>query len=241
MKIIIISLLPEMFGSLINYGVLSKAFSSQDNQTQKIIFEFINPRDFVSNTHKTIDDRPFGGGPGMLMLAEPLAQSIELAKTKLPEAPVIYLSPQGEVFSQKMAENFSKDLIHKNSGLIFLCGRYEGIDQRVIDLLVDQEVSLGDFVLSGGELALMCLLDAVVRLIPGILGDEKSALEDSFSNPEGLLDCPHYTRPPIWRGLAVPEVLLSGHHENIKKWRAQEALKNTERKRPDLLKNFKNK
>jgi len=221
-----------MFQALVNYGVLSKIFSSQ-----KVILEFINPRNFVSDIHKTIDDRPFGGGPGMVMLAEPLAQSIESAKRQLPQAPVIYLSPQGEKFDQKMAENISGNLWNNQAGLIFICGRYEGIDQRVLDLLIDREISLGDFVLTGGELALMCILDAVLRLIPGVLGDAESALQDSFSNPEGLLDCPHYTRPPVWRGLAVPDVLLSGHHEKIKQWRYKKALEITEIKRPDIFKN----
>ncbi len=237
MRIIVITLLPEMFNALMDYGVLSRIFSAQ-----KVSLEFINPRDFVSDVHKTIDDRPFGGGPGMLMLAEPLAKSIELAKQKCPQAPVIYLSPQGEVFDQRRAEELSKNLIENSlnthAGLIFICGRYEGIDQRVLDCLVDREISLGDFVLTGGELALMCILDAVLRLIPGVLGDSESALQDSFSNSEGLLDCPHYTRPLIWRGLSVPEILLSGHHEKIKKWRHEKALEITEIKRPDIFKKF---
>lgn len=237
MRVIIITLFPEIFSSLINYGVLSRAFS-----TQKVSLDFINPRDFVFDTHKTVDDRPFGGGPGMVMLAEPIAQSIEQAKKILPDARVIYLSPQGKKFDQAMAEELIN--LGEKSDFIFLCGRYEGVDQRVLDSLIDFELSLGDFVLSGGELALMCILDAMIRLIPGVLGDSQSALEDSFSvslnnNQERVLDHPHYTRPPVWRGLPVPEVLLSGHHVNIQQWRREKALEITQKKRPDLLKKIK--
>ncbi len=237
MRVIIITLFPEIFSSLINYGVLSRAFS-----TQKVSLDFINPRDFVFDTHKTVDDRPFGGGPGMVMLAEPIAQSIEQAKKILPDARVIYLSPQGKKFDQAMAEELIN--LGEKSDFIFLCGRYEGVDQRVLDSLIDFELSLGDFVLSGGELALMCILDAMIRLIPGVLGDSQSALEDSFSvslnnNRERVLDHPHYTRPPVWRGLPVPEVLLSGHHVNIQQWRREKALEITQKKRPDLLKKIK--
>jgi len=237
LRVIIITLFPEIFSSLINYGVLSRAFS-----TQKVSLDFINPRDFVFDTHKTVDDRPFGGGPGMVMLAEPIAQSIEQAKKILPDARVIYLSPQGKKFDQAMAEELIN--LGEKSDFIFLCGRYEGVDQRVLDSLIDFELSLGDFVLSGGELALMCILDAMIRLIPGVLGDSQSALEDSFSvslnnNRERVLDHPHYTRPPVWRGLPVPEVLLSGHHVNIQQWRREKALEITQKKRPDLLKKIK--
>lgn len=225
MNIIVITLFPEIFKSLTDLGVLSKAFSSG-----LVNLSFINPRDFTTNNHKTVDDRPFGGGPGMVMLAEPLALSIESAKQLLPEAPVVYLSPQGKVFNQSQVQDFLDQ-----KSWIFLCGRYEGIDERLIENFIDLEISIGDFVLSGGELPLMCILDAMIRHIPGVLGDELSAVQDSFSsqNP-GLLDCPHYTRPPVWRGHAVPEVLLSGHHKNIEKWRTEKSKEATQRKRKDL-------
>ncbi len=223
MHVIVITLFPEIFKALTDQGVLSKAFSSG-----LVNLEFINPRDFTQDNHRTVDDRPFGGGPGMVMLAEPLARSIESAKEKLPHAPVVYLSPQGKVFNQAQVKFFLDQ-----KSWIFLCGRYEGIDERVLENLIDLEISIGDFVLSGGELALMCILDAVIRHIPGVLGDDLSAIQDSFSNPNqpDLLDCPHYTRPPIWRGHPVPTVLLSGHHKNIEQWRAEKSLEATQKKR----------
>lgn len=226
-QIVVITLFPEMFKALTDYGVISRAFS-----TQQVQISFINPRDFVTDNHKTIDDRPFGGGPGMVMLAEPLAQAIQAAKEKLPEASVVYLSPKGEIFNQSSVPK----LLEKKSW-IFLCGRYEGVDQRLLDHYVDAEISIGNFVVSGGELPLMCLLDAMIRHMPGVLGDELSALQDSFADPVNpdLLDCPHYTRPPVWRGHAVPEVLLSGHHKHIAAWRLEQSKLLT------LKKNTKNK
>ena len=223
MKIAVITLFPEMFTALTDQGVLSKAFANQ-----QVELSFINPRDFATDTHRTVDDRPFGGGPGMVMMAEPLAQATEAAKANLPNAPVIYCSPQGKPFQQATAEQMATQ-----AEFIFICGRYEGVDERFIDSFVDIELSLGDFVLTGGELAAMSMLDAVIRLIPGVLGHDDSAAQDSFS--AGLLDCPHYTRPEEWRGQKVPEILLSGHHANIEKWRAEQAKSATQKKRKDLL------
>jgi len=218
----IISLFPEMFLAL-NYGICHRA------QKQGLLtLEYINPRDFTKDIHRTVDDRPYGGGPGMLMKIEPLLASIMHAKVKHPQAKVLYVSPQGKRLQQQ-------DLVELSSSqsMIILCGRYEGIDQRLIDKHIDQEVSIGDYVLSGGELAAMVMVDAMTRLIPGALGHEQSAMEDSFMH--GLLDCPHYTRPEVFNDLKVPEVLLSGNHENIARWRLKQALGQTWLKRPDLL------
>jgi len=221
-----ISLFPEMFDSITQYGVVGRAIKN------KIVgLECINPRDFTQDRHRTVDDRPYGGGPGMLMKVEPLAKAIEAAKlsTKSPVASkVIYLSPQGK----RMSHGLLKDLTEQQH-LILLCGRYEGVDQRLIDNQVDLEISLGDFVLSGGELAAMTLVDAVTRLLPGVLGHSESAIEDSFE--DGLLDHPHYTRPESYQGSDVPTILLGGDHQAIADWRLQQRLGKTWLKRPDLL------
>jgi tRNA (guanine37-N1)-methyltransferase len=194
---------------------------------------FHDPREFTSDAHRTVDDRPYGGGPGMVMLAEPLRQAISKARQEQADAPgtsgpVIYLSPQGTKLTHGKVLELAKE-----PGLILLCGRYEGIDQRLIEREVDEEISLGDFVLSGGELAAMALIDAIVRQLPGALNDAESAQEDSFV--AGLLDCPHYTRPEVFENEQVPEVLLSGNHALIRRWRLKQALGRTWLRRPDLL------
>nr|WP_245551621.1 tRNA (guanosine(37)-N1)-methyltransferase TrmD [Gilvimarinus chinensis] len=187
-----------------------------------------NPRDFTQDKHRTVDDRPYGGGPGMLMKVQPLADAVDTAKRWATDARVIYLSPQGRVFNQAAASELAQ-----NGNLILIAGRYEGIDERLIARVVDEEWSIGDYVLSGGELPAMVLMDAVIRLLPGALGDAQSAVEDSFT--DGLLDHPHYTRPESLDGAEVPEVLLSGDHERIRRWRLQQALGRTWLRRPDLL------
>jgi tRNA (guanine37-N1)-methyltransferase len=196
-------------------------------------FSSWNPRDFATDKHRTVDDRPYGGGPGMVMMVEPLRQAIQAAKTQLgaqtaKKPKVICLSPQGRKLDQAGVEELAQA-----DSLILIAGRYEGIDERLLQLEVDEEWSIGDYVLSGGELAAMVLLDAVVRTLPGVLGHSQSAVEDSFV--AGLLDCPHYTRPENYEGLAVPNVLLSGNHEAIRRWRLQQSLGRTEQRRPDLL------
>lgn len=226
----IITLFPEMFTALTEYGVTGRAFKND-----KARLELWNPRDFTADKHRTVDDRPFGGGPGMLMKVEPLAKAIAAAKQasgKIGEdntvAKVIYLSPQGKPLKQQGV----KELAACNK-LILVAGRYEGIDERLIESVIDEEWSLGDFVLSGGEFAAMCFADAILRLQPGVLGHKDSAIEDSFS--DGLLDCPHYTRPETLDGTTVPAVLLSGDHKAIARWRHQQALGRTWQRRPDLL------
>lgn len=220
----IISLFPEMCRTVTEYGVTGRALERGLLQV-----DYWNPREFTTDAYKRVDERPYGGGPGMVILAEPLAQAIAAAKLKLgEETRVCYLSPQGETLQQtKVAE------VVAEKKLILLSGRYEGIDERLLQSMVDIELSLGDYVLSGGELAAMVIVDAATRLLPGALGHEHSAAQDSFSH--GLLDCPHYTRPEVWRGMSVPKVLLSGAHENIAKWREIQALGRTAERRPKLL------
>src|SRR5437868_2458131 len=190
-----------------------------------------NPRDFTDDNYRTVDDRPYGGGPGMVMLAGPMERTLEAAK-QAGGGRVVYLSPQGRKLDHRKVMEISKE-----SALTLLCGRYEGVDERLLEGRVDEELSIGDFVLSGGELAAMALIDAVVRQLPGALGDEQSAVEESFA--DGLLDCPHYTRPEVWpsgpAGKKAPDVLLSGHHENIRRWRLKQALGRTWLRRPELL------
>jgi len=220
----VVSLFPEMVGTIGEYGVVGRA-----EQRGLISLDVENPRDHTSDVHRTVDDRPYGGGPGMVMKFAPVAAAIDAAKGKLPEGcPVVYLSPQGQVFDQAMARRFAG-----LPGLVLLAGRYEGIDERLIESRVDAEVSLGDFVLSGGEIAAMAVVDAIVRLLPGVLGDDESAAQDSFM--EGLLDHPHYTRPEEIEGQKVPDVLLSGDHAEIAKWRYQQALGRSYLRRPDLV------
>jgi len=223
----VITLFESMFDGFIKEGVVGRAI-----QSELLSVDFFNPRDFTTDAHNTVDDRPFGGGPGMLMKVEPLQKAILAAKAQAGgEAKVIFLSPQGQTLAQKGVETLASE-----DKLIFICGRYEGIDQRVIEQFVDEQWSLGDFVLSGGEVAAMAFIDAISRQVPGVLGKQASALEDSFV--DGLLDCPHYTRPEELNGQAVPKVLLSGHHENIRKWRLKQSLGNTWINRPDLLSNL---
>ena len=224
MRLGIISIFPEMLQALTDYGVSGRAVSSGVVDVQAW-----NPRDFTIDRHQTVDDRPYGGGPGMLMKVEPLKQAIQAAKQQLgSQSKVIYLSPQGQTLTQEKAEQLAKE-----DSLIFLAGRYEGVDERLIQTQVDEELSIGDYVLSGGELAAMVVMDSIIRLVPEVLGHDQSAVEDSFV--DGLLDCPHYTRPEDYEGMVVPEVLLSGNHEKIKRWRLKQALGRTWQRRPDLL------
>jgi len=223
MRAAIVTLFPDMFAAISEYGVTGRAI-----RDGLVNLAFWNPRDFTRDRHRTVDDRPYGGGPGMLMKTEPAAEAIMAAKAALPSAKVIYLTPQGRVLDQAAINRLARQ-----EALILLCGRYEGIDERVIESQVDEEWSLGDYVLSGGEVAAMACLDAIIRLQPGALGHEDSAEEDSFM--QGLLDCPHYTRPEHYAGKSVPPVLLSGDHEAIRKWRLQQSLGRTWQRRPELL------
>ena len=220
----VISLFPDMFSPFTQQGVIGRAVKSG-----KISVDTFNPRDFTHDRHRTVDDRPYGGGPGMLMMVKPLTDAIHAAKNIGGEnSKVIYLSPQGKPLDQAGVKRLAS--IERT---ILICGRYEGIDERVIESHVDEEVSIGDYVLSGGELPAMVLMDAVARLVPGVLGHKASAVEDSFT--DGLLDCPHYTRPEVLEGQKVPEVLLSGDHEKIRQWRLMQSLGRTMQRRPDLL------
>ncbi|AZG12268.1 MULTISPECIES: tRNA (guanosine(37)-N1)-methyltransferase TrmD [Cupriavidus] len=228
MQFDVITLFPEMFRALTDWGITSRAAKQQ-----RYALRAWNPRDFTVDNYRTIDDRPYGGGPGMVMLAKPLEDAIDAAGAAQSDAGVarphvVLMSPQGATLTHAKVMELAQ-----RPGLVLLCGRYEAIDQRLIDRRVDEEISLGDFVLSGGELPAMALIDAVVRHLPGVLGDAQSAVQDSFVN--GLLDCPHYTRPEEYEGVRVPDVLLGGHHAEIEKWRRQQALANTARKRPDLI------
>lgn len=220
----VISLFPEMFSAITDSGITSRAIDSGLLKLQRW-----NPRDFTDDKHRTVDDRPYGGGPGMVMKVTPLRKALEAAKEALgADCKVIYLSPQGRQLDQAGVE-----LLASNEKMILVAGRYEGIDERVVNAEIDEEWSIGDYVLSGGELAAMVLIDAVVRQIPGALGHQQSAKEDSFA--EGLLDCPHYTRPEVLAGESVPDVLLSGNHENIRRWRLKQSLGRTLQRRPELI------
>jgi len=228
MQFDVVTLFPEMFAALTQSGITRRAFDRQ-----KCALSLWNPRDFTNDNYRTIDDRPYGGGPGMVMLAKPLEAAINAAKARqieleLPSPRVVYLSPQGRALTHQRVMQLVAE-----PGLVLLCGRYEAVDQRLLDRCIDEEISLGDFVLSGGELPAMALMDAVIRQLPGVLNDDTSAVEDSFVN--GLLDCPHYTRPEVYEGVAVPPVLLGGHHAEIEKWRRERALEVTAKKRPDLI------
>lgn len=227
MRFDVVTLFPELFVPFLTVGVTRRAFESRQVDVQ-----FSNPRDFAAGNYRRVDDRPFGGGPGMVMMAEPLDKAIDqIRSVRQDNAPVVLFSPIGKRLDHTAVQRWSG-----SSGAILLCGRYEGLDQRFIDAQVDEQISLGDFVLSGGEIAAMALLDAVARLQPGVLSDPDSHQFDSF-NPslDGLLDCPHYTRPEEWQGQQVPQVLLSGHHENIERWRRDQRLRLTALHRPDLL------
>ena len=222
-----ISLFPEMFDAILDHGITRRAL---DRGLYR--FKAWNPRDFTSDPHRTVDDRPYGGGPGMLMLAEPLDQAINTIEAELASEDlipwVLHFSPRGRPLThQRVME------LKQKPALVLLCGRYEGIDERLLQRRVDEEISLGDFVLSGGELPALALMDAIIRQLPGALNDADSAVEESFA--EGLLDCPHYTRPEVWQGVAVPKVLKGGHHAAIAEWRLQQSLKLTRQHRPDLL------
>jgi tRNA (guanine37-N1)-methyltransferase len=227
MRFDVVSIFPELFAPFLTSGITRRAYESA-----QVDVRLSNPRDFAAGTYRRIDDRPFGGGPGMVMMAEPLAQTLSHIRAQRADtAPVVLFSPIGRSLDHRTVSEFSG-----GPGAVLLCGRYEGLDQRFIDQHVDLQISLGDFVLSGGEIAAMALLDAVARLQPGVLSDPQSHHQDSF-NPalDGLLDCPHYTRPEDWNGQGVPEVLLSGHHVNIERWRREQSLALTARHRPDLL------
>lgn len=225
-----ITLFPEMFDSLTKQGVVGRAFTN----LQAVLHQ-VNPRQFTSDIHQTVDDRPFGGGPGMVMTYQPLADAVHAIREQYPEfeqAKVVLLSPLGQRFDQALAEQQANE----QTPIIFVCGRYEGVDQRFIDRFVDDQWSVGDMVLSGGELAAMTMMDAIIRLLPGVLGAGDSAVYDSFSSGrQGLLDCPHYTRPQEVDGLSVPKVLLSGNHSAIEAWREEQSMALTREWRPDLL------
>lgn len=223
MRIDVITLFPELVKQVIEYGVVGRAA-----EKGLIRLECWNPRDYTFDKHRTIDDRPYGGGPGMLLKVQPLQDAIQAVREKNPHGSLIYLSPQGKRITQKMLARLSGE-----KSVILLCGRYEGIDERLIEQQVDEEWSIGDFVMSGGELAAMAVIDASVRLIPGTLGRQQSAQQDSFS--EGLLDYPHYTRPQTINGVDVPSVLMQGNHQQIADWCKRQALGRTWLRRPDLL------
>lgn len=228
MQIQVVSLFPEMVNAVAEYGVVGRAV-----ERGLLTLAYCNPREFATDMHRTVDDRPYGGGPGMVMKYAPVAAAIAAAKAALPAGcPVICLSPQGRMFDQAAAKRYAN-----LPGLVLLSGRYEGLDERIIGSHVDEELSLGDFVLSGGEIAAMAVIDAVTRLLPGVLGDAESAQQDSFM--EGLLDCPQYTRPEEIRGQRVPDVLLSGDHARIARWRYKQALGRSFLRRPDLVRKLR--
>jgi tRNA (guanine37-N1)-methyltransferase len=223
LRVDVMTLFEPMFSALMEYGVTARAC-----ERQLLQMHFWNPRDHVQTQYKSVDDRAYGGGPGMVMMAPPLKACFEQAVSDGAARPLIYLSPQGQPLTQATV-----DQLAKSEGFTLLCGRYEGIDERFLRNHVDQEICVGDFVVSGGELPAMMLLDAVIRRLPGALNDERSSQNDSFMN--GLLDHPHYTRPEVVEGESIPDVLNSGHHEKIKQWRREQALIATAKKRPDLL------
>lgn len=224
MKIAIVTIFPEMFDTL-GFGVIGKALLNKH-----VDIRFYNPRDFTADRHRRVDDKPYGGGPGMVMKVEPIRNAVKAAKKDLKiEAKTIYVSPQGQRLDQPYVNKLAS-----RPGLIFIAGRYEGIDERVIQYDVDEEISIGDYVLTGGELPIMVVLDALIRRLPNVLGDEQSAEQDSFS--EGLLDYPHYTRPESIDGQKVPDILLNGNHLAIEDWRKKQSILQTLKKRPDLIK-----
>ena len=239
MFFVVISSMPQMFSAVTDFGITAKAIHNNH-----AVIHLINPRDFTTDNYRRIDERPFGGGPGMVMMAEPLKKAILTAKSLANDyflaqqkdlakviCPVIHLSPQGKTLSESLVV----DMANKFDGAILLCGRYEGIDQRILDCYVDMEISIGDYVLTGGELPAMVLMDSLIRRLPDVM-NQNSAIEDSFV--DGLLDCPHFTKPLSFDGQNVPDVLLSGHHKNIAKWRFLQQVKHTQAKRPDLWEKF---
>lgn len=221
----ILTLFPEMINQTLSHSIIGRAVKDGI-----IDIDAVDIRDFSKDKHRHVDDYPYGGGAGMVMQSQPIYDAYSNVKSKAGDMRVVYLTPQGRKFDQRIAEELSKE-----RNLMLLCGHYEGIDERVIEEIVTDEISIGDFVLTGGELAAMCVIDAVARLIPGVLNKEESFENESFS--DGLLEYPQYTRPPVFMGNAVPDVLLSGHHANIDKWRREKSLERTYLKRPDLLKN----
>jgi tRNA (guanine37-N1)-methyltransferase len=236
-NIYLITLFPELIQQAVTFGVLGRAIKQQQLKLQ-----CFNPRDYTKDRHHTVDDRPYGGGPGMLMKVEPLAKAIMAARKAAGEvaglsakksAKVVYLSPQGQQLNQQLVVKTAAQATTLERDLILIAGRYEGIDERLIESLVDEEWSVGDYVLSGGEFAALVVVDAITRLIPGVLGDDESAIQDSFM--QGLLDCPHYTRPETVNAQDVPDVLLSGDHKAIQRWRLKQSLGRTWLRRPDLL------
>lgn len=227
MRFDVVTLFPELFAPFLTSGVTRRAYESR-----QVDVHFSNPRDFAEGNYKRVDGRPFGGGPGMVMLAEPLSRCLaDIQGQRKDNAPVVLFSPVGKAMNHDMVARWAV-----SDGAVLVCGRYEGIDQRFIDEYVTEQISLGDFVLSGGEIAAMALMDAVARLQPGVLNTEGSHQQDSF-NPalDGLLDCPHYTRPEVWRDRQVPDVLLSGHHRQIERWRREQGLAITAETRPALI------
>lgn len=224
MDVAVVSLFPEMMAPVAQFGVVGRAIRRKLARVLPV-----DPRDFATDQHGTVDDRPYGGGPGMVIRVEPFATAIAAARVQVPDgSPVVFLSPQGRPFDQAMARRFASQ-----PGLVLVAGRYEGFDERLIEIVGGEEVSVGDFVMSGGEIAAMAVLDATLRLLPGVLGDEQSAEQESFA--DGLLDHPHYTRPEIAHGKHVPQVLIEGNHEAIRRWRRKQALGRTSLRRPDLL------
>ena len=224
MKIEVVTLFPRMIAGALEFGVVGRAIARG-----LLGVGTEDPRAHTSDVHRTVDDRPYGGGPGMVMKPEPLIAAIRAAHARLPPgSPRVYLSAQGEPFGQVLAQELAR-----LPGMLLIAGRYEGVDERVIELGTDREVSVGDYVVSGGELPALTVIDAVARLLPGVLGDERSSVEESFA--QGLLEWPHYTRPEVFEGAAVPSVLLSGDHADIRRWRLQQALARTAQRRPDLL------
>ncbi len=225
MRFDIITIFPELFTGVLECGILRRAI-----QAGSVVIRIVNLRDFTTDKHRSVDDRPYGGGEGMVFMPGPLFDAVEFCCGEEKDAAslVVLLTPQGKTWCQRMASEF-----RSQSHIVLICGRYEGVDQRVIDQLVDCEISIGDFVLSGGEIASMVILDSIIRLIPGVLGNSDSAVNESFSS--GLLDYPQYTRPAVFRGLGVPEILLSGHHAKIDKWRREQALARTRQNRPEMI------
>lgn len=227
MRFDVVTLFPELFAPFLTTGITRRAFASG-----QVDVRLNDLRDFADGNYRRVDDRPFGGGPGMVMMAEPLSRCLQHVQSqRAPGVPVILFSPAGQRLDHGQVARWAQ-----SDGAVLICGRYEGVDQRFIDAHVTEQISLGDFVLSGGEIAALALLDALARLQPGVLGDAQSHVQDSF-NPalDGLLDCPHFTRPEQWQGRAVPEVLLSGHHLQIARWRREQRLQATQRLRPDLI------